>query len=78
MWKVLNPSHQNQTSPGLNHAILQEKDDFIMGLLSVFYREKRVFKFFFTFFAFNFRRRGRNIYALIAKVCSLFDVDKYC
>lgn len=43
MWKVLNPSHQNQTSPGLNHAILQEKDDFIMGLLSVFYREKRVF-----------------------------------
>ena len=43
MWKVLNPSHQNQTIPGLNHAILQEKDDYIMGLLSVFYREKRVF-----------------------------------
>lgn len=49
MWKALNPSHQNQTSPGLNHAILQEKDDFIMGLLSVFYREKRVFKFFLHF-----------------------------
>lgn len=48
MWKVLNPSHQNQTSPGLNHAILQEKDDYIMGLLSVFYREKRVF-FFYIF-----------------------------
>lgn len=43
MWKVLNPCHQNQTSPSLNHAILQEKDDYIMGLLSVFYREKRVF-----------------------------------